>query len=95
MQWNSAYVEGGGHGINKVVYSNAKSEYFLGETEENHGESEYPVFVRRPQSWQSRISHSDVSLRRDAMSGIRTKCSVAETLLVARGEVGKLWVVWD
>ena len=57
-----AYPEGSGHGIIKVVYSNAKSEYFLGENDENHGESGYPVFVRRPQSGGSHISYSDVLL---------------------------------
>jgi hypothetical protein len=32
-----AYPEGSGYSIIKVVYSNAVCEYFLGETEENHG----------------------------------------------------------
>jgi len=41
-----AHLEGSGRGIIKVVYSNSQSEYFLGETDENHGESGYPVFVR-------------------------------------------------
>jgi hypothetical protein len=96
--WNGmimAYLEGRGHGINEVVCSNAKSENFIGETEENHRESGYPVFMRRPQSGRSRISHSDVSVRRDVVSGIRTKCSIAKTSLLSRGEVGKMWVVWD
>lgn len=78
-----AYPEGSGHDIIKVVYSNAKSEYFLGETEENHGESGYPVFVRRRSPG-------------GPLSATKTiKCSVAETLLLSRSEVGKMWVVCD
>jgi hypothetical protein len=39
--WNGiimAYLEGNGHDKNTLVCSNAKSEYFHGDTEENHGE---------------------------------------------------------
>jgi hypothetical protein len=47
--------------------------------------------------WQPDISNSNVSLRRNAMSGIRSKCSIAEVLLVAEVKVvmGVMWFVFN